>query len=94
MTAKPYKIRFGTLHEPGPTRDYRTVKTAKDAIRKELKGWRPWCQRYNVDGLEAIDDALEIVGGAVIHRTVGRIELCLDAHTDTWLAVEYWHEEL
>lgn len=87
----PYKVRFGTRNEFGDVHSYPTAPKAKQAIVKELNSWKPWLERHNRAGLEAVADALAETDRMVFHTTHrDRIECCFDSYYDMWLVAEYW----
>lgn len=88
----PYKVRFGTRNEFGPTRTFPSNTAARNAVVEELNDLKPWLLRHNSKGLEAVEAALNATSGMMFRQTPSRIECCFDEHYGMWLVAEYWQE--
>ena len=90
--AKPIRIRIGTPNSYGPWQEYRTEAEARRAMSTSIESWKPWCQRYNTDGLAEIDATVAALDGITFLHEAKRITCCFDEHTGTTWAAEYRRE--
>lgn len=86
-----FEYRLGTPNAWGPWTTVDTPATVRAKLHEHFEAHIPWCNRFNKDGVVAIQDAVDEVNNSIdalkIGETVGFVA-CIDEHTGFKVAAE------